>query len=240
MKIESKHKCPYCGFTYRTEPGRNLFTHVLAEPEANVAIHSVILICPHMECGKAEAFVDAGTFPAALRGKPEADRQNIGYDLPGTYFKARLLPPCGGKPELKTREVPDGIYRDYDEACRLLPVSTGASVTMARRCVQKMIRAKFKLKPGKLQNEINTLGALSPPVQQEVIDALDAVRKTGKFKALPDDEVKIIGDVSPEAAEQVISIIEILISDWFVAPSEHNDRLVALQLILNKKSSAIA
>jgi hypothetical protein len=190
-----------------------------------------------MECGKAEVFVDAGTFPAALRGKTETERQSIGYDLPGAYFKARLLPPCGGKPELKTREVPEGIYKDYDDACRLLPVSTGAAVTMARRCVQKMIRTKFRLKPGKLQNEISTLSTLSPPVQQEVIDALDAVRKTGKFKALPDDEVRIIGDVSPEDAEQVINIIEILINDWFVAPEEHSERLVALQLILNKRSS---
>lgn len=237
MKIESKHKCPYCGFTYKSEPGRNLFAHVLAEPEANAAVHSVIRVCPHMECGKAEIFVDAGTFPAALRGKTEDERQNIGYDLPGTHFRARLLPPYGGKPELKAQEVPETIYRDYDEACRLLPVSTGASVTMARRCVQKMIRAKFRLTPGKLQNEISTLAKLSPPVQQEVIDALVAVRKTGRLKALPDDEIKIVGDVSHEAAAQAISIIEILINDWFVAPAEHNDRLVALQLILNKKSS---
>jgi hypothetical protein len=202
-----------------------------------VAVHSVILVCPYIECGKSEVFVDAGSFPAVLRGKDECERQNIGYDLPGTFFKGRLLPPFRGKPELRTQEVPEAIYRDYDEACRLLPVSTGASVTMARRCVQKMIRAKFRLKPGKLQNEISTLGTLSPPVQQEVIEALDAIRKTGKFRALPDDEVKIVSDVSPEAAEQVISIIEILLSDWFLAPAEHDERLVSLQLILNKKHS---
>jgi hypothetical protein len=235
VKIESKHRCPYCGFIYKTEFGRNLFARVLAHPEANAAVHSVILVCPYTECGKAEVFVDAGAFPAVLRGKDESEYQNIRYDLPGTFFKGRLLPPFGGKPELKAREVPEAIYKDYDEACRLLPVSAGASVTMARRCVQKMIRAKFRLKPGKLQNEIRTLSSLSPPVQQEVIDALDSIRKTGKFRALPDDEVKIVSDVSPEAAEHVISIIEILISDWFLAPAEHDERLVSLQLILNKK-----
>jgi hypothetical protein len=190
-----------------------------------------------MDCGKTEIYVDAGAFPTPLKGKPEEERQRIGYDLPGTYFKSRLLPPFGGKPELKTSEVPDAIFRDYDEACKLLPVSPGMSVTMARRCVQKMIRTKFKLKPGKLQNEINTLGTLSPSVQQEVIDALDSIRKTGKFRALPEDDVRVISDVTFDAAQYVIDIIEILINDWFVAPAEHNERLVALQLILNKKFS---
>ncbi|MDR1020359.1 MAG: DUF4145 domain-containing protein, partial [Synergistaceae bacterium] len=200
MKIESKYKCPYCGFTYKTEPGRNLFAHVLAHPDANVAVHAVILVCPHMDCGKAEVFVDAGAFPAALRGKTESERQEIRYDLPGTYFRGRLLPSFGGKPELRAAEVPEAIYKDYDEACRLLPVSAGACVTMARRCAQKMIRAKFRLKPGKFHNEIKTLGTLSPPVQQEIIDALDSIRKTGKFRALPDDEIRVVSDVSPEAA----------------------------------------
>lgn len=237
MKIESKYKCPYCGFTYKTEPGRNLFAHVLAHPDANVAVHAVILVCPHMDCGKAEVFVDAGAFPAALRGKTESERQEIRYDLPGTYFRGRLLPSFGGKPELRAAEVPEAIYKDYDEACRLLPVSAGACVTMARRCAQKMIRAKFRLKPGKFHNEIKTLGTLSPPVQQEIIDALDSIRKTGKFRALPDDEIRVVSDVSPEAAEQAVSIIEILMSDWFLAPAEHDDRLIALQLILNKKQS---
>jgi hypothetical protein len=236
VKIESRHRCPYCGFTYQTDAGR-IRSYLLADPGSNVAVHSVIFICPHIDCGKAEVFVDAGTFPAALRGRPEEDRQKINYDMPGSYFKNRLLPPFGGKPELRTAEVPETIYRDYDEACKLLPVSAGASVTMARRCVQKMIRAKFKLKPGKLQNEINTLGTLSPPVHQEVIEALDCVRKTGKFRALPEDDVKVIGDVTQDAAQTVIEILEILINDWFVAPAEHNERLVALQLILNKKSS---
>jgi predicted RNA-binding Zn-ribbon protein involved in translation (DUF1610 family) len=237
VRIENKHKCPYCGFTYRTDLGGNVFTHLLSNPGANVAVHSVIFVCPYMECGKAEIFVDAGTFPATLRGKAEDDWQRVSYDLPGTYYRGRLLPAFGGKPEFKSADLPETIYRDYDEACRLLQVSAGASVTMARRCLQKMIRSKFKLKPGKLQNEISTLASLNPPVHQEVISALDAIRKTGKFRALPEDDVKVIGDVTMEAAEQVIDIIEILINDWFLAPAEHSERLVALQLILNKKFS---
>jgi hypothetical protein len=217
--------------------GRNVFAHLLGDPGSNVAVHSVIFVCPHIECAKAEVFVDAGTFPAALRGRPEEDRQTFGYDLPGEYFKSRLLPAFGGKPELQTATVPDTIYRDYDEACKLLPVSASASVTMARRCAQKMIRAKFRLKPGKLLNEIKTLGTFSPPIQQEIIDALDSIRRTGKFRALPEDDVKVVSDVTPEAARHVIDIIEILLYDWFVAPELHNERITALQLILNRKYS---
>jgi hypothetical protein len=216
-----------------------VFAHLLGDPSSNVAVHSVIFVCPHIECGKAEVFVDAGSFPVALRGRPEEDRQRIGYDLPGEYFRSRLLPVFGGKPELRTSNVPETIYRDYDEACKLFPVSASASVTMARRCTQKMIRTKFKLKPGKLMNEIKTLGTFSPPIQQEVIEALDSIRKTGKFRALPEDDVKVISDVTPEAARHVIDIIEILLYDWFVAPAEHNERITSLQLILNRQLSEL-
>jgi hypothetical protein len=147
------------------------------------------------------------------------------------------MPAFGGRLDLRVAEVPETIYSDYDEACRLIQASPGASVTMARRCVQKMIRTKFKLKPGKLRNEISTLGSVSPPVQQEVIEALETIRKTGKFRALPEDDVKVISDVTQDDARQIIDIIEILLRDWFVAPGEHSERLVALQLILNKKAS---
>lgn len=238
MKIESKHRCPYCGYVYHSEFGRNVFAHLLSDPGGNAAVHSVVRVCPHIECGKAEVQVDVGTFPAALRGKPEEERHKIRYDLPNTFFRRRLLPTeFGGKPEFKTAQVPDAIFKDYDEACKLLEISPSASATFARRCLQNMIRAKFKVKPGKLQNEISALVTLSPPVHQEIIEALDHIRRLGRFHALPEDDVKVIRDITDDAAKRIIEVVEVLLQDWFIAPAEHNGRLAVLQLLVSKKSS---
>ena len=230
LKIENVHKCPYCGCTYQVVIGQNVFAHLLADPGGNVAEHSVIYVCPYATCRKTEIYVDAGLFPPSLKDKPEAEWHRYRSDLPNTFFRQRLLPAgAGGRCEFHVPAIPEDIYKDYDEACRLLPVSPNASATYARRCIQHMLRHKFKLKPGKLQNEINTLAGIANPVNQEVIDALDGIRKLGKFKALPEDDVKVIVDISASEAKRMIDVIEILLHDWFIAPEEHNRRLAELR-----------
>lgn len=236
MKIESKHKCPFCGYVYHSEFDRNVFAHLLSVPGGIAAVHSVVRVCPHVECGKAEVQVDAGAFPAALQGKSEEERHRIRYDLPNAFFHRRLLPTeFGGRPEFRTDQVPEAIFRDYDEACKLLEISPSASATFARRCLQNMIRAKFKVKPGKLQNEISALATLNPPVHQEVIEALNHIRKLGRPQALPEDDVRIIRDITDDAAKRIIEVMEILLEDWFIAPAKHNGRLAVLQLLIRGK-----
>lgn len=236
MRIESRHKCPYCGYVYHSELGGNVFAYLLTDPGMNVAVHSVIRVCPHIDCKKAEALVDVGSFPAVLRGRQEEERHLFRQDLPGASFHRRILPPeSGGKQEFKTPQVPEAIYRDYDEACKLLEISPSASATYARRCLQNMLRARFKIKPGKLSGEINALSSLSPPVSQEVLEALDHVRKLGRFNAHPEDEIRVVREITDDAAKRIIDVIEILISDFFIAPAEHSERLEALRLLMNKK-----
>ena len=131
--------------------------------------------------------------------------------------------------------MPETVFRDYDEACRLLRISPCASATYARRCLQAMVRKKFKLKPGKFQNEIKALSSMNGTVRQEVIDALEYVRKMGKFRAMPDDDVKVLVDVGYEEAQQTIDVIEALMFDWFIAPAERDKRVGALRAIIESK-----
>lgn len=197
-------------------------------------MHAVLYVCPHIACRKVEIAADAGAYPALLKGEPAAAAEALRQNLPDAVFRRRLMPPDHtGKEEFRTEEVPNEIYRDYDEACRLLPVSPSASATFARRCVQGMIRARFKIKPGKLQNEIAALASMS--VSQEILEALCTVRKLGKFKAMPEDDVRIIADILPEDAQRIIEIIELLLRDWFVAPSEHDRRLFDLRAASDRK-----
>ncbi|MDR1651355.1 MAG: DUF4145 domain-containing protein, partial [Synergistaceae bacterium] len=142
-----------------------------------------------------------------------------------------------GKEEFNAAEVPETVFRDYNEACRLLKVSPCASATYARRCLQGMVRKKFKIKPGKFQNEIKTLASLNGSVRQEVIDALERVRKIGKFRAMPEDDVKVLIDVNYDEARQIIDVIEALLFDWFLSPAERDKRVGALKAILENKNA---
>jgi hypothetical protein len=238
MKIDNVHRCPYCGYMYQVVLGQNAYSNVFSDPGGCAAVHAVIYSCPHVACGKTEVYVDAGSPPVARKSAGESDLGNLRYDLPNSFFSARLLPPEGyGKREFNVSSVPEAAFRDYDEACRLLKISPCASATYARRCLQGMVRKKFKLKPGKFQNEIKSLSSMNGTVRQEVIDALERVRKIGKFRAMPEDDVKVLVDVSYDEAKQTIGVIEALLFDWFIAPAEHDKRIGALKAILGSKTS---
>jgi hypothetical protein len=236
MKIDPVHKCPYCGYVYQVVLGQNTFSNLFSDPGGRVAVHSIIQVCPHIVCGKTEVSVEAGLPPAGQKGKGEPERAKARYELPSSFFSSRLLPSeVGGKREFNVSDVPETVFRDYDEACRLLRISPCASATYARRCLQTMVRKKFKLKPGKLQNEIKALSSMNGTVRQEVIDALEYVRKMGKFRAMPDDDVKVLADIGYEEAQQTIDVIEALLFDWFIAPAERDKRVGALKAIIESK-----
>ena len=232
MKIGSVRKCPYCGYMYNIEMNGNTYSNIFSDPGTNAVIHSVIYVCPHIACGKTEVVVDAG-IPASVN-KKTGKAENI----PSSFFNARLLPPEGhGKKEFNVSSVPDTVFRDYDEACRLLRISPSASATYARRCLQSMVRKKFKLKPGKFLNEIKTLSSMNGTVTAEMTAALERVRKIGKFRAMPEDDVKVLSDVDYEDAKLTIDVIEALLFDWFIAPAEREQRISALRAILAAKDS---
>jgi hypothetical protein len=235
MKIENIHKCPYCGYMYRIVLGENAYFNIFSDPGSRVAIHSSIFVCPHIACGKTEVTVEAG-YPPAPNARREAERRKIHGGLSNSFFSARLLPPetCG-KQEFKVTEVPEAVFNDYDQACRLLKASPCASATYARRCLQGMVRKKFKLKPGKFQNEIKTLASMNGTIRQEVVDALESVRKIGKFRAMPEDDVKVLVDVTYDEARQTIEVIEALLFDWFLAPTEREKRAGALKAIIEEQ-----
>ncbi|MDR1508079.1 MAG: DUF4145 domain-containing protein [Synergistaceae bacterium] len=236
MKIDPVHKCPYCGYVYQVVFGENTFSNLFSDPRGRVAVHSIIQVCPHIVCGKTEVSVEAGLPPAAQKGRSEAERAKARYDLPNSFFSSRLLPSeVSGKREFNVSDVPETVFRDYDEACRLLRTSPCASATYARRCLQAMVRKKFKLKPGKFQNEIKALSSMNGVIRQEVVDALEYVRKMGRFRAMPDDDVKVLVDVSYDEAQQTIDVIEALMFDWFIAPAERDKRVGALKAIIESK-----
>lgn len=130
--------------------------------------------------------------------------------------------------------VPQAIRADYEEACAIKSLSPKASATLARRCLQGMIRDFWEVKPGKLNYEINQLKG---QVQPDLWDVIDSVRSIGNIGAHMEHDVNIIVDIDPDEADRLIKLIELLIKEWYIANYQRQE-LFASITELNSRTKA--
>lgn len=128
--------------------------------------------------------------------------------------------------------VPESIVNDYNEACAIESLSPKASATLARRCVQQIIRGFFGVSRGTLNEEIQAIkGAISGPVWESV----DALRQLGNIGAHPEKDINVIIDVEPDEAAALIRLIEILIAETYVARDRQEKELQSVRDIAEAK-----
>ena len=123
--------------------------------------------------------------------------------------------------------VPKFIKQDYEEAHSISCQSPKATATLARRCLQGMIRDFWGIKKNRLIDEIADLQGKIPASQWAAIDAL---RKIGNIGAHMEKDVNTIIDVDQGEAERLLMLIEVLIDKWYVARHEETallERIVA-------------
>ena len=129
--------------------------------------------------------------------------------------------------------VPKPIIANYQEAGLIQNLSPKASATLARRCLQGMIRDFWGIKERTLFAEIN---AIQGKVDPRTWNAIDAVRSVGNIGAHMEKDINLIIDVEPNEAEALIKLIEILIKDWYIARQERENALASVIGIGNQKS----
>lgn len=118
--------------------------------------------------------------------------------------------------------IPKAILDDYREACLIRDLSPKASATLSRRCLQGMIRDFWKIKPGRLVDEI---ASIQPQVDPLTWDAIEAVRKIGNIGAHMEKDIDVIVDVDPNEANLLIELIETLIREWYINREERRARM---------------
>lgn len=225
-----KYTCPYCNKpTTATEP------HVYrGELDIDLDEHSTLghlyfvvssVSCPDPECRKLflNAFIGNKTWmPAA---------QKYIYDI---KYQWQLLPESNAK--VLPNYVPQPIQDDYYEACRIRDLSPKASATLARRCLQGMIRDFHGISKARLIDEIKELEG---KIDQDVWESIDAVRSVGNIGAHMEKDINIIVDVDPEEAQLLIGLIEQLIDEWYVVREDRKNRSQKLKdLAASKKTPA--
>ncbi|MCF8153486.1 MAG: DUF4145 domain-containing protein [Rhodoferax sp.] len=205
--------CPHCERAVTISEGRvTIRQHSLVIKNAigRRTLRSEFIVCPNPDCQqftlKTELYKSAeGHYEDRLLAKVE---------------EWRLVP--NSKAKVFPTYIPQAILADYKEASLIRDLSPKASATLARRCLQGIIRDYWGVKPGRLVDEIDDI---KPRVDPLTWDAIDAVRKLGNIGAHMEKDINIIIDVDPEEAELLIGLIETVLREWYVAREERRVRM---------------
>jgi len=130
--------------------------------------------------------------------------------------------------------VPQVIIDDYIEACQIKDLSPKASATLSRRCLQGMLRDSWKVKPGRLVDEILEIKG---KVDAASWQAIDSVRQIGNIGAHMEKDIDVIVEVDPGEAELLVKLVESLLDEWYVQTHHRNARMAAVVAAAKSKKT---
>lgn len=218
--------CPYCNHpTTITNP--NYFEHwekidIDESDKSHVGLFLQAITCPNTKCKKLWLHL---ALCKAYMGSYARDWQK------GNVIQEwQLLPESEAK--VLPGYIPQPIQQDYYEACRIKDLSSKASATLSRRCLQGMIRDFWEISKRTLKEEVD---ALEDKVSTDTWESIEAVRKVGNIGAHMEEDINLIIDVDPEEAQLLISLIEQLIDDWYVTREDRRKRTEALKKMVKSK-----
>jgi Domain of unknown function (DUF4145) len=178
------------------------------------------------------------TLSASLHSRDDTDP--IIYKTPALQ-EWQLLPDSYAKPQPDF--IKAALREDYLEACKIRDLNPKASATLARRCLQGMIRdfcgiSKSRLidEIGELRKQLDSNGA-AKGVTHESVDAIDAVRKIDNIGAHMEKDVDLIVDIDPGEAQ--IDLIEMLFEEWYVEREKRTRRLAEMTALSAQKASKL-
>ncbi|UQZ10702.1 DUF4145 domain-containing protein [Providencia stuartii] len=176
--------------------------------------------CPNPECLKF-------TVNFAM---DELEPAHAGWRIKKRIVDNRVLPI--GATKIFPDYVPDAILNDYKEACLIRELSPKSSATLARRCLQGMIRDVWGVSEKNLALEIK---AIEDKVESEMWEAIDSIRSIGNIGAHMEKDINIIVDVEPSEAQLLIELLEMLIQEWYVERHNKKLRLASIKSLAEKK-----
>ena len=208
----------------------------LAEGSVSLAWHAVG--CSNLACRKL-----------TLRIGVHPDRRCAegGYELKmpmQVLWRRTILPESNAKPQPDF--IPPALREDYREACLIRDLSPKAAATLARRCLQGMIRDFAGIVRGRLVEEIHALktaveeGKAPQGVTADTVEAIDHVRGVGNIGAHMEKDIDLIVPVDPGEAQALIELIEMLFDEWYVARERRRQKLAKIAEIGTDKKQLIA
>lgn len=218
-------KCPFCNqnATIKDDNIHESSTTLKIENfQGDKEVYTSFIVCPNEDCKKFTLSI----FLFESKYNYGNNRRETG-DLVKRWD---LIPQSNAK--IFPEYVPKPIIEDYNEACSILNLSPKASATLARRCLQGMIRDYFGVSKARLVDEINAIQDKMDPLTWK---SIDAVRKIGNIGAHMEKEIDLIIEVDPKEASILLQLIEQLIEDWYITRHERQLRLSTIVEISEDK-----
>ena len=201
--------CPHCNRPTTITP---TLTHIDCQHlqigdsrHGTLAIAWTAIRCPNPQCSDV-------TIEVAV-GHPHYEDHLNAFVLEA---KDRLIDTTRLWPEssytLQPEFIPQQLRDDYYEACRIRDLSPKAAATLARRCLQGIIRDFWNVKDRNLQAEI---AALRDRIDKPLWEAIDAVRQLGNIGAHMEKDVNVIIAIDQNEAKKLLSLVEILFKECY-------------------------
>ncbi|MGP4686818.1 DUF4145 domain-containing protein [Agrobacterium pusense] len=226
--------CPFCSRhqTVSNEKlhARDYSIHVGSNADGEVGFRVIAIGCSNRECKRVSVEFTYG---------------NTIEDRNGNVIDVTEIKHVKVTPESSAKIIPDyvpaAIVQDYYEACRIADLSPKASATLARRCLQGMIRDFCGISKSRLVDEILEIrlrvenGTGVKGVSEESLEAIDAIRKIGNIGAHMERDINNIVDVDPNEALVLIGLLESLFDEWYVARHKREERFAQVARIATIK-----
>ncbi len=232
--------CPYCNRAQSVSNGKvsgdATYFHLQDQADGYLCVYSNAIGCVNPDCRMTTVSVSIYPSRPGPKGLEIVPKSKPVLTL-------RLKPESGGKPQPEF--IPLALREDYSEACRIRDLSPKASATLARRCIQGMIRDFCGIVKGTLAAEILALrelveaGDAPPGVSIESVEAIDHVRGIGNIGAHMEKDINLIIPVEPDEAQILIDLIESLFDDWYVEREKRAQRFGNVKALAESKKKLI-
>lgn len=216
MAIKFNWSCPYCNRDATiTNSNFSQSVHFFdnENKDGDSALITTVITCPNDECQEYTIRAELHSAFWELSHKIEKE----------VRFQWSMKPRSLAKQF--PSYIPEAIVSDYKEACLIRDLSSKASATLSRRCLQGIIRDFWSVKKGRLVDEINLIKDKIDPITWQ---AIDSVRSIGNIGAHMEKDINLIIEVEPQEAQLLIGLIEVLIKDWYIAKHERQKHLESI------------
>ncbi|MYN64951.1 MAG: DUF4145 domain-containing protein [Acidobacteria bacterium] len=187
--------------------------------------------CPNLECNDFTIDVHVRSAKAPPKTYGSSGYKVVADPAKKPLVSRRLRPEGSSVPQ--PGYIPKQIRDDYYEACLIRDLSPKAAATLARRCLQGIIRDFWGVTKNTLAAEIT---ALKGQIDEPLWDAIDGLRKVGNIGAHMGHDVDKIIEIEPEEVAKLIGLIEILFKECYVARHERENSLRAIAALGSEKA----
>ena len=246
-------ECPYCHrpctigvhdevrAELRSDGISGCYQYYDEAPDIIVVVFIRLIMCPNEECRQLTltCSLNSEISPSAnisISGKPT-------WDYPDEFRGGKLYfdQSCTVMPPSSARHfpdyVPEKIREDYEEACLIKKLSPKSSATLARSCIQAIMRDFYGLKDNTIAKQIESLKK-KVGVPSTSIENFELIRRYGNIGAHPPKNINQITPIQEGEADALIQFIESAIEQTYVRREQEKESQEKLKNAINSGKSS--